>query len=138
MNWLRFDSLFRVGVSPFYWSCRLIVLADVAHELEPQVGKRVKDATSDNVALDFGEPVFNLVQPRGISRRVMDADIDVGSRKAATNFVLCAERLSAMTWIDLPVGCEATISSRKLTNSELVWRLAVLPRISPLRVSKAA
>lgn len=49
-------------------------------------------------------------------------------RKASTNLVLCAERLSAMTWIVRPAGWVATISCRKATNSALVWRAAVRPR----------
>ena len=84
MNGLRFDSLFGIGVSPLDGSCRFIVLADVAHELGAQVGKRVKDAASDDVALDFGEPVFHLVQPGGISRCEVDADIGVGLKEGLT------------------------------------------------------
>jgi hypothetical protein len=81
MNGLRFDSLFGIGVCPFDWGCRFIVLADVAHELGAQIGDRVKDAACDDMALNFGEPVFNLVQPRGISRRVVDSDIGVGLKE---------------------------------------------------------
>ena len=81
MNGLQFDSLFWIGVSPFECSRRSIVLANIAHEFGSQVGDRAKDATRNDVALDFGEPVFNLVQPGGISRRVVDSDIGVGFKE---------------------------------------------------------
>ena len=81
MNWLRFDSLFWIRVSPFDWGRRFIVLADVAHKLGPQVCERVKDAACDDVALDSGEPVFHLVQPGGISRRVVESHMGVGFKE---------------------------------------------------------
>ena len=75
MNKLRFDFSFWIRVSPFDGRCRFIVLTDVAHQFGPQVGKRVKDPASDDMALNFREPVFHLVQPRGICRRIVNADI---------------------------------------------------------------
>jgi hypothetical protein len=60
MKRLRFDSLFGIGVGPFDWGRRFVVLADVTQELGSQIGNGGKDAASDNVALDFGEPVFDL------------------------------------------------------------------------------
>src|SRR5215469_3917249 len=48
---------------------RLDVLADVPHELSAQIGDRGEDATGDDVALDPGEPQFDLVEPGLVSRR---------------------------------------------------------------------
>jgi hypothetical protein len=41
----------------------LDVLADVPHELSAQIGDGGEDATGDDVALDPGEPQFDLVEP---------------------------------------------------------------------------
>ena len=41
----------------------LDVLADVPHELSAQIGDGGEDATGDDVALDPGEPQFDVVEP---------------------------------------------------------------------------
>src|SRR5256885_9371384 len=52
----------------------LDVLADVPHELSTQIGDGGEDATSDDVALDPGEPQFDLVEPGRVSRREVQPD----------------------------------------------------------------
>ena len=52
----------------------LDVLADVPHELSAQIGDGGEDATGDDVALDPGEPQFDLVEPGRISRREVQPD----------------------------------------------------------------
>src|SRR6201981_3630992 len=52
----------------------LDVLADVPHELSAQIGDGGEDATGDDVALDPGEPQFDLVEPGRVSRREMQPD----------------------------------------------------------------
>ena len=47
----------------------LDVLADVPHERSAQIADGGEDATGDNVALDPGEPQFDLVEPGRVSRR---------------------------------------------------------------------
>ena len=44
-------------------------MADVPHELSAQIGDGGEDATGDDVALDPGEPQFDLVEPGRVSRR---------------------------------------------------------------------
>jgi len=44
-------------------------LADVPHERSAQIADGGEDATGDNVALDPGEPQFDLVEPGRVSRR---------------------------------------------------------------------
>ena len=55
-----------------------------------------------------------------------------------TRGVLCAERLSAITWISRPLGWLTTRSVRNATNSAEVCRCAVLPNTSPVFVLNAA
>jgi hypothetical protein len=63
MKQLRCDSIRWVRVSPLKGSGSLIVGFNVAHELAAQVGNGFEDSAGNNVALDFGEPVFDLVEP---------------------------------------------------------------------------
>jgi hypothetical protein len=50
-----------------------MVGADRAHDFAIEIFDRRKDAAGDDVALDFGEPDFDLVKPRGVSGRGMNA-----------------------------------------------------------------
>ena len=63
MKQLRCDSIGWVRISPSKRSGSLIVGFDVAHEFATQVGHGCEDAAGDDVALDLGEPVFDLVEP---------------------------------------------------------------------------
>ena len=81
-----------------------VVLTDVAHELSLQVGHRGEDAAGDDVALDLGEPELDLVQPGRVRRSEVQVNIGVCCEEFVDRLVLCAERLSAMTWISLPRG----------------------------------
>ena len=56
-------------------------MADVVHEFSLEVGHRSKNATGDDIALDFSEPQFDLVEPGGISGRVIDRNRGVVSEK---------------------------------------------------------
>src|SRR5215472_16761474 len=52
----------------------LDVLADVPHELSAQIGDGGENATGDDVALDPGEPQFDLIGPGRVSRREVQPD----------------------------------------------------------------
>src|SRR5882757_4916341 len=65
----------RISVLPFHSPRRLVVLADVSHELALQVGDGSKDTSGDDVALDLAEPQLNLVQPGGVSRSEVQVNL---------------------------------------------------------------
>src|SRR4029077_3595923 len=92
----------------------------------------------DDVALDPGEPRLDLVEPGRVSRSEVQVDIGCRSKNSVTCLVLCADRLSAITWISLAAGWLTTMSARKATNSAEVCRAAVLPSTSPVLVLNAA
>ena len=94
----------RVEVSPLHSLWSLVVLADVAHEFSAQVGDRGKDAARDHVTLDLAEPQFDLVEPGRVGRGEVHMDLRVLGKERIDLLCLCAERLSAMTWISLPRG----------------------------------
>src|SRR4029453_18156395 len=75
MKQLRCDSIGWVRVSPSKGSGSLIVGFDVAHEFAAQVGHGCEDSAGNHVALDFGEPVFDLVEPGTISGGVMERHV---------------------------------------------------------------
>ena len=82
MKQLRCDSIGWVRVSPSKGSGSLIVGFDVAHEFAAQVGHGFEDSTGNNVALDFGEPVFDLVEPGTISGGVMQRHVWMVGKEA--------------------------------------------------------
>src|SRR5262245_3633674 len=57
----------RVAAAPLYGFGSLVVLADVAHELSPQIRDGGEDASSNDVPFDLGEPKFDLVEPGRVS-----------------------------------------------------------------------
>ena len=66
-DWQRRDEKCSAWPRTRYGS--LDVLADVPHERSAQIADGGEDATGDNVALDPGEPQFDLVEPGRVSRR---------------------------------------------------------------------
>jgi hypothetical protein len=59
------NSVEPIAVSPFDGTGATIVQTDVAHEVTRQVFDRSEDAAGDDVALDFGEPNLDLIEPGG-------------------------------------------------------------------------
>jgi hypothetical protein len=63
---------FSSDIRPFNGCCFAIVGTDVAHNFAIEIFDRTEDATGDEVSLDFGESDFDLVEPGGVSGRVMN------------------------------------------------------------------
>src|SRR4051794_12696260 len=106
------DTVLEVGVLPPKGSRTLGVSATVAQELAGEIFDRREYSASNNLSFDTGKPDFDLVQPGRPPGKL-------------SRWLLCGvERLSAITWICWPGAHRATTSSRKATNSSLVWRPA--------------
>ncbi|MFM1557660.1 MAG: hypothetical protein ACKJSK_00015 [Roseibacillus sp.] len=69
------DSALGVAIDPFERLGLGVVVADVAHDLAFKVGLGGEDPSGDQVALDLGEPDFDLVEPRGISRSLVKVHV---------------------------------------------------------------
>ncbi|MFP6858894.1 MAG: hypothetical protein VCA73_16570 [Roseibacillus sp.] len=69
------DSALGVAIDPFERLGLGVVVADVAHDLAFKVGLGGEDPSGDQVALDLGEPDFDLVEPRGISRSLVEVQV---------------------------------------------------------------
>jgi hypothetical protein len=76
------DSSIGVFVSPLEGESRFVVMADIAHDLSVEVGLGLEDAACNEVSLNLGEPDFDLIEPRGIGRGVMELDVGMGAQKA--------------------------------------------------------
>lgn len=59
-------------ISPTEGCGGFVVLLDVAHELPGQVGGGSENSPRDHIALNFGKPDFDLIEPARIGRGVMD------------------------------------------------------------------
>ena len=59
-----------------------MVSFDVAHELAAQVGNGFEDSAGNHVALNFGEPVFDLVEPGKVRGRVMQRQVWIIGKEA--------------------------------------------------------
>ena len=56
-------------------------MTDVAHELAGQVLDRGEDAAGNDIALDLGEPVFDLIEPGGVGRGVVQMHFGVSGKE---------------------------------------------------------
>ena len=62
----------RVAVGPLDRWGVFVVEVDVAYDLLGQIGFGSKNAAGYEIALNFGEPDFDLVEPGGVGRGVME------------------------------------------------------------------
>src|SRR5258708_2050140 len=70
-----------------------IVMTDVAHELPGQVRNRGEDAAGNDIALDLGKPVFDLVEPGGVGRGVVEMDFGVSREELLHPFGLVSRKV---------------------------------------------
>src|SRR5260370_27767956 len=67
-----------VFVDPTDRGCSFVVVANVAHELARKILYGSEDTSINNVALNLGKPNFDLVEPAGVGRGVVDSKRRVG------------------------------------------------------------
>jgi hypothetical protein len=123
---------------PFEGFGRFIVVTDVAQEFAPQIGDGTEDASRDQIALDLGEPEFHLVEPGGVGWGVMKYHGRMALQERRHSFGFMGRRVVGDDVNRAPGRLVGDNLSQKATNSALVWRAAVWPTISPVRVSRAA
>lgn len=86
MNELRIDSFGRRRVSPLDGSSSFVVMPDVTKDFSSEIVDGGKDASRDDLSLNFGEPDFDLVKPRRIGGRKMNADLAMMGQKVIDEF----------------------------------------------------
>jgi hypothetical protein len=86
MNELHVYSSGRRRVSPFDRSGGLVVVTDVARDFSSEIAEGGKDASGDDLPLDFGEPDFDLVKPGRVSGCKMKVDFGMLGQKLVDEF----------------------------------------------------
>jgi hypothetical protein len=75
------DSFCRRRVGPFNGRGCLVVMPDVTKDFSAEILHGGKDASGDNLPLDFGEPDLDLVKPRRVGGGKMNADVAMTGQK---------------------------------------------------------
>ena len=87
------DAMGGGGVFPLEGLGGFGVSVDVAAELAGQVSGGGEDATSDDVALQFGKPQFDLVEPRRIGGGEVELHVGMGVEKGSHAFSLMSREI---------------------------------------------
>jgi hypothetical protein len=80
-----------IFISPAEGCGGFVILLDVTDELSGQVGRGSEDPPSNDIALNFGKPDFDLIKPARIGRRVMDPNAWIGVKKLQDIGFMCAQ-----------------------------------------------
>ena len=101
-------------VSPPEGCCGFVVLLDVAEELSRQIGFGSEDSSSNDLALNFGKPDFDLIEPARIGRSVMNPNGRIGVEELENAFgFMCAQ----------VVGHDVNLFARRLTGDDLAQKV---------------
>ena len=101
-------------VSPPERCCGFVVLLDVAQELSGQVGSGSENPPSNDIALNFGKPDFDLIEPARIGRSVMNPNGRIGVEELENAFgFMCAQ----------VVGHDVNLFARRLTGDDLAQKV---------------
>ena len=73
-----FDAIVSILKSPAEGGSGFVVLLDIADELSGEVGCGSENSPRDDVALNFGKPDLDLIEPTGIGRAEMDPEGWIG------------------------------------------------------------
>ena len=88
----KFDAMVDILISPAEGCGGFVVLLDVAHELSGQVGGGSENSPSNHIALNFGKPDFDLIEPARIGRSVMDPNGWIGMEELENILgLMCAQ-----------------------------------------------
>src|SRR6516225_7716311 len=77
-----------IFVNPMQRCGGFVVVADVAHELAGDALYRSENPARDNLALNLGKPNFDLVEPAGVGRGVVDPNCRVGLKECKNSLGL--------------------------------------------------
>ena len=133
-----FDAIVSILKSPAEGGSGFVVLLDIADELSGEVGCGSENAPRDDVALNFGKPDLDLIEPTGIGRGEMDPEGWIGLEELENILgFMCAQVVGHVVNFSV-LRLVGKIWPRKSTNSALVCRAVVFPMTSPVRVFSAA
>ena len=111
---IRFNAMVNILISPVEGCGGFVVLLDVTKELSRQVSFGGEDSSSDDSALNFGKPDFDLIEPTRIGWRVMDANGRIGVEELQNTLgFMCAQ----------VVGHDVNLSARRLAGNDLAQKV---------------
>ena len=91
-----------------------VVLLDVTDQLSGEVVGRGEDSPSDDIALDFGKPDLDLIEPTRIGRGVMDSYGWIGLEELENILgFMCAQ----------VVGDDVNLSALRLAGDDLAEKV---------------
>src|SRR5258708_25825621 len=91
-----------------------VVLLDVTDQLSGEVVGRGEDSPSDDIALDFGKPDLDLIEPTRIGRGVMDSYGWIGLEELENILgFMCAQ----------VVGDDVNLSALRLARDDLAQKV---------------
>ena len=91
-----------------------VVLLDVTDQLSGEVVGRGEDSPSDDIALDFGKPDLDLIEPTRIGRGVMDSYGWIGLEELENILgFMCAQ----------VVGDDVNLSALRLAGDDLAQKV---------------
>ena len=109
-----FDAMSGILKSPAEGCGGFVVLPDVTDQLSGEVGDRGEDSPSNEIALDFGKPDLDLIEPTGIGRGVMDPYRWIGLEELENILgFMCAQ----------VVGDDMNLSALRLTGDNLAQKV---------------
>ena len=79
-------SLGGILVAPREGDRGFVVVADITHDFPGEICLGFEDAASNDVALDFREPDFDLVEPRRVSGREVKMELGVVAQESFNGF----------------------------------------------------
>ena len=79
-----------IFVDPTDWGGGFIVVTNVAHQLAREILYRSEDASGNNVTLNLGKPIFDLVKPTGVGRGIIDPNCGVSLQEIQRLSSSCA------------------------------------------------
>jgi hypothetical protein len=75
------DATVSISIGLFERLGAFVVDSDIASNFAGEVSFGREDATGDQVSLNFGEPDFELIEPRRVSRGVRELNVGMGSEE---------------------------------------------------------
>jgi hypothetical protein len=86
------DATVGISIGPFEGLGAFVVDFDIAGDFAGEVGFGSKDSAGDQIALNFGEPDFDLIEPGRVSRGVVELKVKDEGRGTASQLYSCAPK----------------------------------------------
>ena len=104
-----FNAMIGILTTPAEGCCGFVILLDVTNELSRQIGFGSEDSSSNDMALNFGKPDCDLIEPARIGRSVMNPNGRIGVEELENAFgFMCAQ----------VVGHDVNLFARRLTGDD--------------------